>query len=271
MVVCDSGLASLESRAQSEQIQDANSKVHLVSDPTPRLVCDHRSKGCILSHPDRQEFLRFAFASKVYQYCVLPFGLALAPWTFTKCMDIALAPLRLQGIHIFNYLDDWLILARSQDQAWWHRDLVLYHLWQGCQTQSPRAYSRPRPIMDPVHCPIGSVLEYLQISFSEGVTPVTLKVYVAAISVWHALIGDVSVGRHPLVSRFMQGARRIRPFRPIWVPSWDLSIVLEGLLCPPFEPLESMSVKLLTLKTVLLLALSSLKRALRVWTSPQGW
>ncbi len=51
----DSGLASFESCAQSEQVQDANSKVHFVSDPTARLVCDHRSKGCILSHPDRQE------------------------------------------------------------------------------------------------------------------------------------------------------------------------------------------------------------------------
>jgi hypothetical protein len=44
------------------------------------------------------------------------------------------------------------------------------------------------------------------------------------------------------------------------VPSWDLSVVLEGLSGHPFEPLESVSVKLLTLKTVLLLALSSLKR-----------
>ncbi len=51
----DSGIASLESRAQSEQNRDANSKVYLVSDPTPRFVCDHRSKGCILSHPDSQE------------------------------------------------------------------------------------------------------------------------------------------------------------------------------------------------------------------------
>ncbi len=35
---------------------------------------------------------------------------------------------------------------------------------------------------------------------------------------------------------------------------------MEGLLGHPFEPLESVSIKLLTLKTVLLLALSSLKR-----------
>ncbi len=74
-------------------------------------------------------------------------------------------------------------------------------------------------------------------------TPATLKVYVAAISAGNALIGDVSVGRHPLVSCFMQDARRLRTFRPIQVPSWDLSIVLEGLSGHPFEPLDSVSVK----------------------------
>ncbi|KAL0149377.1 hypothetical protein M9458_055415, partial [Cirrhinus mrigala] len=114
--------------------------------------------------------------------------------------------------------------------------------------------------LDPVHCPIGSVLEFLQSHFSEGVTPATLKVYVAAISAEHAPTEGVSVGCHPLVSRFMQGSRRLRPFCPAQIPSWDLSIVLEGLTGHPFEPLESVPEKLLTLKTVLLVALSSLKR-----------
>ncbi|XP_016416708.1 uncharacterized protein LOC107746890 [Sinocyclocheilus rhinocerous] len=58
----------------------------------------------------------------------------------------------------------------------------------------------------------------------------------------------------------MQGSRRLRPFRPARVPSWDLSIVLEGLTGHPFKPMESVSEKLLTIKTVLLVALSSLKR-----------
>ncbi len=41
-----------------------------------------------------------------------------------KCMDAALAPLRLQGIRVLNYLDEWLILAHSSR----HRDIVLRHI-----------------------------------------------------------------------------------------------------------------------------------------------
>ncbi len=134
-----------ESCAQSEQVQDADSKVHFVSDPTRRLVCDHRSKGFILSHSDftrHRKLLRFAFGGKACQHCVLPFGLALAPQTFTKSMDAALAPLWLQGIRILNYLDGWL--AHTQDQALTHRDLVLDHLRSlGLQTNLQKSVLLP--------------------------------------------------------------------------------------------------------------------------------
>ncbi len=46
----------------------------------------------------------------------------------------------------------------------------------------------------------------------------------------------------------------------IRVPHWDLAVVLEALCKPPFEPIEEISERLLTLKMVLLLAISSLKR-----------
>ncbi len=78
--------------------------------------------------PSHRKFLRFAFRGKAYQYRVLPFGLALSPRTFTKCVDAALAPLRLQGIRILNYIDDWLILAHSEQWAVRHRDVVLAHM-----------------------------------------------------------------------------------------------------------------------------------------------
>ncbi len=58
---------------------------------------------------------------------------------------------------------------------------------------------------------------------------------------------------------------------PVWLCMWqiiknleplnlDLSVVLQGLSTHPFEPLETVTEKVLTVKTVLLLALSSLKR-----------
>ncbi len=115
-----------------ELVSRHRDKNHHVSGPGGGLVCHHRPKGCVFSHPGRSKthrrFLRFAFGGKVYQYKVLPFGLALAPRTFTKCMDAALAPLRLQGIRVLNYLDDWLILAHSRKLVSRHRDIVLGHI-----------------------------------------------------------------------------------------------------------------------------------------------
>ncbi len=75
-----------------------------------------------------RKFLRFAFGGKAYQYKVLLFGLALAPRTFTKCMDAVLAPLRLQGICMLNYLNDWLILAHSRELVSRHRDIILHNI-----------------------------------------------------------------------------------------------------------------------------------------------
>ncbi len=58
----------------------------------------------------------------------------------------------------------------------------------------------------------------------------------------------------------MRGAKCLRPVRPPSFPSWDLYVALKGLLGPPFEPLESAPMRILTLKVTLLLALASFKR-----------
>ncbi len=113
--------------------------------------------------------------------------------------------------------------------------------------------------IDPVNCPVGPVLEFLQEKLTAGAAATTLRVYVAAIAARREL-DEIPFGRHRMVSAFMRGVRRLRPVRPTAVPSWDLSVVLEGLLTAPFEPLESASDRILTLKVVLLLALTSLKR-----------
>ncbi len=114
--------------------------------------------------------------------------------------------------------------------------------------------------LDPVNCPIGTVLEFLQARFSAGLSHSTLRVYVAAIASYHAPMGGQSVGKDPLIICFLRGVMRLRPRVRSRVPPWDLAVVLEALCKPPFEPIEEVSERLLTLKTVLLLAISSLKR-----------
>ncbi|KAL0170481.1 hypothetical protein M9458_035077, partial [Cirrhinus mrigala] len=105
-------------------------------------------------------------------------------------------------------------------------------------------------LQDPVNCPIGTVLEFLQDRFSAGLTHSTLEVYVAAIAAYHVPLGGLSVGKNPLVTRFLHGALRLRPpVRPC-VLSWDLAVVLEALCRPPFEPIEEISDQHLTIKTI---------------------
>ncbi|KAL0151000.1 hypothetical protein M9458_053727 [Cirrhinus mrigala] len=55
-------------------------------------------------------------------------SLSLAPRTFTKCVDAALSSLRARGMRVFNYLDDWLILAHSEDVLNSHKRVLLRHL-----------------------------------------------------------------------------------------------------------------------------------------------
>ncbi len=113
---------------------------------------------------------------------------------------------------------------------------------------------------DPENCPVSDILDFLQQRMEDGSMPSTLKVYVAAISAFYAAIDGRSVGKHDLVIRFLRGARRLRPSRPPTVPSWDLALVLEALALPPFEPLQTVGLRELSLKTTLLLALASVKR-----------
>ncbi len=103
---------------------------------------------------------------------------------------------------------------------------------------------------------VGPVLEFLEEKLVAGAAATTLRVYIAAIAAQREL-DEIPLGRRRMTSAFMHGVRWLRPVR---VPSWDLSVVLEGLMAALFEPLESAPEWILTLKVILLLALMSLKR-----------
>ncbi|XP_030765284.1 uncharacterized protein LOC115889439 [Sitophilus oryzae] len=65
-------------------------------------------------HKTHRKFLRFEFDNKLYQFCCLPFGLASAPYTFTKLLRPAVERLRSNGVICVSYLDDLLLLGVSK-------------------------------------------------------------------------------------------------------------------------------------------------------------
>ncbi len=50
--------------------------------------------------------------------------------------------------------------------------------------------------------------------------------------------GDKSLGRNPLVTRFLRSALRLKPATHTRILAWDLTVVLEILCRALFEPIE---------------------------------
>ena len=62
-------------------------------------------------HPRYRPFLAFpAGNGQAYQFKVMPLGLIIAPGVFTKLMKPVKSRLTEQGVQIFMYLDDWLVV-----------------------------------------------------------------------------------------------------------------------------------------------------------------
>ncbi|CEP18222.1 hypothetical protein [Parasitella parasitica] len=68
-------------------------------------------------HPESRRFLRLKWRNQVYQYCTTAFGLSSSPFVFTKVCRPILEHLRSRGFRISAYLDDWLLIANSKQQA----------------------------------------------------------------------------------------------------------------------------------------------------------
>ena len=53
-------------------------------------------------------------SGKFYRYKALPFGLRPAPRIFTRIVSTVMAHLRRRGLRLFAFLDDWLLVAKSE-------------------------------------------------------------------------------------------------------------------------------------------------------------
>ena len=101
------------------------------SHKSKRLVCHGQPQRRLFSNTNLERALRFLWfrsGDRTYEFMVLPFGISLAPRTFTRCMDAVLGPLRRRGLRVLNYLDDWLVCAQTQQMCLDHVSRLLQHI-----------------------------------------------------------------------------------------------------------------------------------------------
>ena len=68
-------------------------------------------------HRSSRKLLRFTSEGTVYQFRALCFGLLTAPQVFTRVFAVVLAWALSHRIRLLRYLDDWLVLSSSEQEA----------------------------------------------------------------------------------------------------------------------------------------------------------
>ena len=111
--------------------------------------------------------------------------------------------------------------------------------------------------VDPFGCPLTSILQFLTDQFKEGLEYKTIAGYRSAISAFHQPLDGCKVGSHPQVSALMKGIFNEKPPKPKYKWIWDVDQVLEYL-----EKLDTVNLRSLTHKLVMLLALTSASTSL---------
>ena len=72
-----------------------------------------------------RKYLRFHVQGQTYQFKALPFGLSTAPLEFTVvAKEVKLMAIH-KGIRIHQYLDDWLVRARSYQACLQHTQILI--------------------------------------------------------------------------------------------------------------------------------------------------
>ena len=141
---------------------------------------------------------------------------------------------------------------------------ILQALWNpGTEKQYQSAWKQffswcSQRSCDPFSCSLNIILDYLVDLFYKGLEYRTINSHRSAISVTHLPVDGICVGSHPFISRLMKRIFNLCPPCPRYVQLWDISVVLHYLKF--LSPAPLLSMKNLTLKLVMLMALVSLSR-----------
>jgi len=104
---------------------------------------------------------------------------------------------------------------------------------------------------------VPQVADFLMHLFNEGKAVQTIKGYRSALSSVLKFTSGIDISEDDVIGSLISSFEHQRPALKCGFPKWDLRLVLQCLCQAPFEPLDSVSNKFLTLKTVFLLTLAS--------------
>jgi len=105
---------------------------------------------------------------------------------------------------------------------------------------------------------VGEVLDFLVVLFEDGLGYSAINTARCALSTFIS-IGSSTIGAHPLVVRFLKGVFNQRPTKTRHTHVWDVATVLTFM--KTVSPAKFLSLKDLTMKLVVLMALVSAQRA----------
>ena len=117
--------------------------------------------------------------------------------------------------------------------------------------------------VNPISATVKDILTFLSDQFDNNLQYRTVNVLRSAILSIHPWIEGKPVGQHPLVIRLMKGIANERPPKPRYTTTWDVAEVTTYLSA--LGENKTLSLKLLTKKLLMLLALVSPERASVLW------
>ncbi|XP_050707606.1 uncharacterized protein LOC126992815 [Eriocheir sinensis] len=112
--------------------------------------------------------------------------------------------------------------------------------------------------IDPVNPTAPEIINFLTETFHRNVGYDSINTARGALSSLGIVVNGCRAGVHPLVIRFMRGVFNLRPTKPRYTETWDVKPVLQKLRT--MYPLKNLSLKEVTLKLVMLMALTQAAR-----------
>jgi hypothetical protein len=115
--------------------------------------------------------------------------------------------------------------------------------------------------IDPITPSLTEIADFLAYLFYEkSLQYKTINGYRSMLSAILPAMDGFKVGQHPHIIQILKGVFNQRPPSARLVPEWDLIKVLDALQRKPFEPLNKACLKIISLKTVFLIAITSFRR-----------